>query len=190
MKTAIQLLLNFVVNAAWQVCLIALLALVADRITWSVTRIRHAVWVVALIAAIFLPVFSAVATFRSSSIPAAVKTNQRTEFIPVLTTNSAEEVSKPVAAPPFHVGSITAVAILSLAALLIVYRGSKLFRALRYMRRLKKTVSEFVPGSALRDVLERCRRVFDVENTRVVQSALVKTPSTIGVFQPLVILPP
>jgi TonB family protein len=84
---------------------------------------------------------------------------------------------------------VTAVVILSFSLLLILYRGSKLLRALVHTWRLRKAAIEFVPAGTLGDVLERSRRVFDIENVRVVKSALIKTPSTIGIFKPLVMLP-
>jgi len=64
MNTTTQLLLNFLVNAAWQICLIALVAWLAERLTRSLNRIRHLVWVLALLAAFLLPAWSAVRTLK------------------------------------------------------------------------------------------------------------------------------
>jgi TonB family protein len=189
MRTGTQLLLNFVVNAAWQICLIALLALLADRLTQSVTRIRHFVWVTALLAAIALPLLSVVAPFKPASVPVAAPAKQAGEpFVDPLTT--ATEVSQPFNTPQTRqVGQTTAFIILGLALLVMLYQSARLFRALLHTRRLRRTAIDFAPAAALSEALERCRRVFDIENVRVVQSGLVKTPSTIGILKPLVILP-
>lgn len=190
MKTTMQLLLNFVANAAWQICLITLLALLADRITRPVTKIRHWVWVTALLAAFALPLLSVVVALKPAIKAPMGPSQQIIEPLAVSPATSAANLTNPVTAPlTRQVSQNTAVIILSLTALLILYRAAKLLRALAHTRRLRRSTTDCVPDSAMAEVLERSRRIFDVENVRLVRSAMVRTPSTIGVFQPLVILP-
>jgi TonB family protein len=190
MRTLTQLLFNFVVNAAWQICLITLLALIADRVSRSVTKVRHFVWVAALIAAVVLPLLSVLAPFKSATVPAVALSKSTTEQFVNAPTLPFAETSDPVTALPSHqIGPVVPLVILGLAGLLILYRSALLVRAVLHTRRLRRTAIDFAPSSTLSEVLERCRRVFDIENVRVVRSDMVATPSTIGLLKPLVILP-
>src|SRR6185295_15261707 len=59
MKTEIQILLTFVLNALWQATLIVAFAAVADWVMRGVApRFRHYLWVVTLFACLIIPALS------------------------------------------------------------------------------------------------------------------------------------
>src|SRR5678816_4048495 len=59
MRLSSQLLLTFLLNALWQIALIALVASLGSRLLRnSVARYRHWVWATALCLAFFVPAFT------------------------------------------------------------------------------------------------------------------------------------
>src|SRR5215470_15430823 len=60
MRILTQVLLTFVLNAVWQVALIALFAFVCARLMRGTTaRLQHRIWVTALLVALVVPAWSA-----------------------------------------------------------------------------------------------------------------------------------
>ena len=70
MRSLTQLLLTLLLNAAWQVAVVTLLAacanwLLRETAAWC----RHSVWVAAIMISLVLPIISGLNTFTSSPIP-------------------------------------------------------------------------------------------------------------------------
>ena len=76
MRTISELLLTFLLNAFWQIALIAAAAALGDwLLRRTVVRYRHFLWVAALGLSLVLPLVTAVRSGRSSA-PAALPTPQ------------------------------------------------------------------------------------------------------------------
>ena len=104
MKTIVQLGLNFLLNAIWQVAAIALAAVVGNYLLRSVTRFRHALWVTALIMSLALPLLSVIVSFKGEAAPAKSadaatpqSSEAKTADKPAASANSA---TAPAATPP------------------------------------------------------------------------------------------
>src|SRR6266487_1985786 len=66
MATANQLVLTFLLNACWQVALIAAAAMLGDLLLRrTATSYRHFLWMVALVMAPLLPIFSFSSSWRN-----------------------------------------------------------------------------------------------------------------------------
>ena len=63
MKIANQLLLTFVINACWQIALIALFVALSGRLLQqSTARVKHALWVSGLLLCVAVPMLTSVAS--------------------------------------------------------------------------------------------------------------------------------
>lgn len=191
MRSLVQLLFNFVVNAFWQICLIALVALLADRLARSITRVRHFVWVAALIAAVLLPSLSLVAGWRPLAAFAGRQPQPRVETFAELRAPLAASDSAEVAAPPrrLQIGQTAAIVLLIIVTGLVLFRLAQLARSLNRVRQLRRDALDFNPPAPLPELIERCRRIFGVSRVRLVRSRCLKSAATIGIISPLVILP-
>lgn len=191
MNTTTQLLLNFLVNAAWQVCVIALVALLAERLTRSINRIRHLVWVAALVAAVLLPALSAIRTLKPAPVIATPTVKPESTSAPALVVGFPEATSSPAATSPrrLQIGQTAALVLIAIALAIVLFRLSQLWAAWWHTRRLRTSATGFTPENELRAVIERCRQVFGIGRVRIGHSQLLQTPATLGVFEPLVIIP-
>src|SRR5688500_11154482 len=74
MKTSSQLLLNFLLNAVWQIALItALASLGAWLLRSSSARYRHWLWVSALCLAFLIPVTTSIRAYFETAAPTTFK---------------------------------------------------------------------------------------------------------------------
>ena len=212
MRTLSQFLLSFLLNASWQILLIAAMASLCDRILSSTAaRYRHTVWVVALFLTLLLPLFSSVTNFTAPpqlSIAAA----PQTETEPVVTTRisslSGEEIesadAKTPAAPvapipatipernwfsPVRVKPALAAALVAIYTLLVLYALLRLGRAWRQTRKIVRASVEVELPAAAQSIIETCGRVIATRRVRVLCSNSIPVPITLGVLRPVIILP-
>src|SRR4051794_24127737 len=190
MKTISQVTLNVLLNASWQV---ALIAAVASLSSWllrdSLARHRHLVWVAALMISFAFPWISSIKradlTATASrwtratitEIPADLKAANES------TTNlTAREPSSKTAV---KVSSRTGLLLLSLYLLFLSYRSAKLIFAWRRTEAIRKSVSTAKITATIAGVIE----IVGVEKLELRTSPLASVPMTVGVRHPLVILP-
>jgi TonB family protein len=191
MRIVAQLFLNFLLNAIWQVAAIALAAVVGNFLLRSVTRFRHVLWVVALTMSLVLPLLSAIASFKSESAPAIAWQNSIDPVI-VVPANIVSSNLPPDPTPVssgFHVSQRIAIAVLIAFLALIGYRGARLFTAWIKTRIIRRSALSFEPGEDFDAIVQRCQAAFGVGKARILSSHMLKTPATVGVLNPLVILP-
>jgi len=192
MKIIPQFLVNFLLSVVWQVAMIALVAAFADRLLRSVARLRHIVWVMALLLAVALPLFSSISSLRQVSTPQLTRTETAPETGFVILDNLPETVSLPP--PPstrsgFEVAQRTAAILIACYLLVIVYRSARLFGAWLRTRRARKDARVFEPNTEVQGIVDQCREVFGGMKWRVFKSRSLRAPVTVGVLRPMVILP-
>src|SRR5215471_3649524 len=108
MNAAVQVGLNVLINAAWQLVAIALVALAADRLMRGIPRLRHVIWVAALVISLSLPLLSAVPPPRGTNAPAM------RDATVILTADIDAAVPQPVATDSsFHVSRTIAILLVS-----------------------------------------------------------------------------
>ncbi len=195
MRIASQLLLNFLLNAAWQIALIAALAaLGAWLLRESAARYRHWLWVSALCLAFFVPVVTSV-----RSALAMPEINPAMTITPVLRTeafNSPAALTESVetsvfSLPVFHLNRNVALLIIGLYGLFVLYRSFKLLRAWQTTRKIKHNAHELEPDETIAAIINKCESDLATgsRHIRVLRSETLPVPVTMGLTQPAIILP-
>ena len=188
-----ELILNFVLNASWQIAAIfAVAALGAWALKNGPARYRHTLWVVALVACFVVPLLTA-----TRLVPAWVSRVQvvAPKATPVYQTTSASinddsnvehlvtRRTKPISA------STRTALILSLAYVLVVlFRGTILARFWRRKEKLRRSGTRSGLPFEIELIAERCRSIFGVD-ARLTRSDKARVPYTIGARRPLILLP-
>jgi beta-lactamase regulating signal transducer with metallopeptidase domain len=200
--------LTFLLNATWQITVVALVAAACARLLRDApARYRHALWVAVLVLGIALPAwsqynFSVDSTeTRSSShaptvaleraAPAAIpaqagqrdNSNVRSESVFQWETLLNKRRQTLPGLPPLMFGIALAY------ALFLLYRLNALRRAWNETQKIRRsTYARTIPGE-MRDVATRCGALFNLQNARIRCSSRVDAPVTIGWWRPTIILP-
>jgi len=196
MRTISQVLLTFLLNACWQ---IALVAAVASLCAWLVrrtaARYRHFVWVAALIISLGLPLLSS-SQLLSRALFSAAATPQTAAIPPVnLEMRSTQRNSLEIAAPSndpnpsVHINGNLAAGLVVLYVIFLLYRSVKLFRAWRRTKTIKRNTREIEILEPIETIIRRCQTAVGVTRFRILCSASVPVPVTVGIRNPVVILP-
>ena len=194
MKTISQVLLTFLLNACWQ---IALVAAVASLCAWLLrrtpARYRHFVWVTALVISFGLPLLSC-SQLLSRALFSAAATPQ-TAVPPVSLEMSTQQSSLEIPAPSndpkpsVHMNGNLALGLVVLYFIFLSYRSVKLFRAWRRTKTIKGHAHEIEIREPIETIIRRCQTAIGVARFRILCSASVPVPVTVGIRIPVVILP-
>jgi beta-lactamase regulating signal transducer with metallopeptidase domain/uncharacterized membrane protein YkoI len=190
MTKASQLLLTFLANAAWQVALIYAAARACSWLLRSTSaRYRHLLWVVALSAAIILPVVTSLDFERSDY--ATPQSQYESPPVTMTVDQSVATAGGPLIASPVHLslGEQAAMILLALYLLIMFYRCIKLLRAWQRARAIARDSSPAELPEGVAAIVDECRGTLGVGAFRIHQSHSIPTPVTVGVFDPIVILP-
>ena len=206
MKTLIQLLLTFLVNASWQIILIATAAALCGWLLRdTAARYRHALWICALLLSLGIPALSFVYLVRPPSI--GKQTPRDIPPVPIVVSTIISTDVKPMDSPvpenpvrietlkpglwasPVRVNPRLAAALVTFYALFLLYRGGNFFRAWRRTRAIVAGAREFQFLAPFRLIVKRCQKSVGVSRVRILCSASVPVPITVGIINPLIILP-
>jgi TonB family protein len=204
MKTIIQILLTFVLNALWQGTLIVGFAAVGDWLLRGVApRFRHYLWVVTLLACLIIPALSCLPMATLTTAPKIASAPLGP--IPVVTsriiTPGIEDVSnrlaraEPQVRPGFSLSRSVAVpmwaafALVGLYALIVLWRLMALLRAWRRTNQIVAGAFECDFPDWVHDRISQCQTEVGVKSCRVLCSNDIAVPITVGVFDRIVILP-
>ncbi|HET6980429.1 MAG TPA: M56 family metallopeptidase [Pyrinomonadaceae bacterium] len=193
-----EFILNFVVNSAWQVTVIFVLAAAAS---WSLrngpARFRHALWITALVACLVAPLLTAthvvpewISSFQlvSSSPP------NREDVSPSVDQSNSESslVNHTSSSRRSMTVNTTSRSVLYLAFGYLVFLFVRALRLARFWVRKEKLRRSAVEGSITGDVTaaaQRCGELLNVTECRVRLSEKARVPYTIGALRPLIVLP-
>jgi TonB family protein len=191
MKTTSEVLLTFLLNAFWQIALIAAAAAFGDwLLRRTLVRYRHFLWVAALGLSLVLPLVTSVRP-AGSSAAAALPTPQ-IALEPIAITNVTPITSQTSAAgakSTFQISQSVAIGLLALYLMFLGYRGVKLFRAWARTRAARRSAIPIDPADRIQAIVASCQQAIGVTNVGIVSSASLRAPATIGIRRPLVILP-
>jgi len=191
MRISSPLVLTFLLNAFWQVALIAGLAAFGSWLLRnSVARYRHWLWASALCLAFFVPAFTAsqtlVVTFAQSNTPLILAT----DTIPPLVET---EISAPAAAIPdtFRLNQTLGFAILGIYFAFLLFRIFKLIQAWQTTRSIRHSAIELEPDDRITEIIRRCELEIGARSreVKVFRSETLPVPVTIGLLHPAIILP-
>lgn len=193
MHATSELILNFVLNAAWQiVAIFAVAVLGAWLLKNGPAKYRHTLWVVALAACLVVPLLTA-----TRFVPAWVSSVQvvapKNAVAPATAGSTVDEdvnVEHLVTRRSKSISTHTRTALFLTFAyfLVILGRGVRLARFWRRKEKLRRTAIHVGLPSEVELVAERCRRIFRVD-AAVTRSDNARVPYTIGARRPLILLP-
>jgi beta-lactamase regulating signal transducer with metallopeptidase domain len=195
MKTSSQLLLTFLLNAVWQIALIAALASFgAWLLRKSTMRYQHWLWVGALCLSVVIP---AVTAFRA--LPAGPSAVAETSFNrdltnPVLTgpiDATFERTSADASSSTFQLNRTLALFLLVAYGAFLIYRGFKLAQAWYTTRKIRNSATELEPDEDLAAIICQCETSLKLKpgRVRISHSESLPVPVTAGLFRPVIILP-
>jgi beta-lactamase regulating signal transducer with metallopeptidase domain/uncharacterized membrane protein YkoI len=199
MRSISQLLLNFLLNAIWQVTLITLTAALCARLLrGTAARYRHLLWVIALASSFGLPLLTSASLFegRTFKPETALITTQRvdpgsfsaTELTPAVTqANWLASLRQAGQLVPIST-TVTAL-IVVIFLLMLVYRSVKLFIAWRMARAIAASAYPVELPASVQTVVSECQEALGISRVRILCSSAVAVPITFGIRAPLVILP-
>jgi bla regulator protein blaR1 len=192
MRISSQLLLTFLLNAVWQVALIAGLAAFGSWLLRnSVARYRHWLWASALCLAFFVPAFTASQTLFDNVTQS--NTPLTFETIPPLVTETVPLVSTTTTSLPgtFRLSQTVGFALLAGYFGFLLYRIFKLIQAWQTTRSIRRTAVELEPDARIEEITRRCELEIGTRSRKVklFRSETLPVPVTIGLFHPAIILP-
>lgn len=191
------LLLTFLLNACWQILLItAVGALCAWLLRSAAARWRHVVWVVVLVLSFCLPALTALrlpgpATSLTPGIvagPSSVGSSLSAAPGPIGPSESLPGwPNKTKVMIPLDSDFATVLVVLYM--LFLSYRAVRLFSAwVKTKRIVRDSYPMAFPERVLR-IIERCQTAVGIKPCRVLCSASLAVPITVGGRNPIVILP-
>jgi beta-lactamase regulating signal transducer with metallopeptidase domain len=202
MTTSSQLLLTFLLNALWQIALIAALAsLGVWLLRRSAMRYQHWLWVGALCLSLLVPVVTAVRSLQSGDLSGAEPTFLRTQagsqrelINPVLTTEPVPFQSPStvgVSDWSFQLNSTLALILLIAFGTLLLFRVFRLVQAGFTTRKVRQSAVAWERDEAVDAIIRECATRINLDPNRIAvcSSATVAVPITLGLFQPVIILP-
>jgi len=194
-----RLLLSFLLNACWQIALVATAAALCGwLLRGTAARHRHLLWVIALVSSFCLPLLasSRLLEGKSSDQARAQVTTQRANadsFSPAQLIPADIQAARP--APPQRANSFVPVS-RNMAALVVVFyllllgnRGGKLFLAWRRTRAIARSAYPVDLPARVQTVIGECQAALGVSRAQIMCSTSVPAPITVGIRDPLVILP-
>jgi beta-lactamase regulating signal transducer with metallopeptidase domain len=195
MRLSSQLLLTFLLNAFWQVALIAVFASLGSWLLRnSVARYRHWVWATALCLAFLVPAFTSSRTlFDNVTQPNTPVTFERESISPF--ANEAvprlPETNSSAVAPTFKINQILGLTLLGIYFAFLLYSIVKLIQAWQTTRTIRSRATEIEANDRVAEVIRRCELEFGTRagSVRVFRSETLPVPVTTGLFHPVIILP-
>ena len=158
MRISSQLLLNFLLNAAWQIALItALASLGAWLLRSSSARYRHWLWVSAFILAFLVPLTTAIRAYFETASPAVIEPIRIREPFPVRSVDLA--IPGPEPSPfTFSLNTNLVFLLLGVYGLFVLYRGFKLVQAWHATRIIKRNALELAADDGIAAIMNKCEK--------------------------------
>jgi TonB family protein len=196
MRVISQLLLTFTLNACWQVALIAgIAALCRWLVRGTAMRYQHALWVAGLAVSIGLPLGTSAWVERERIFASETMQTQEAgagisdPMIPIHINQGTTSRASFKGDSEIKINGKLATLLLVAYGLFLFYRTARLFRAWQRTYRIKQSAKPVEPTDGLRKIIERCQRAFPGTPVRIFSSDSVLVPVTVGVLNPIVILP-
>ena len=183
-------LASFVVNAAWQIAAITLIAMLSARLLRRApSRYVHAMWLIALAACLAVPLLSVLVQVRDAQqVPpnTPVSGEARGASAPVRRgiPVSFHSFSRSVPFPATFVHVLLWVYIA-----LVILRVSQLaWAGYRTIQVRRRSLARPIP-LRLSQAAERCRRRFTTRDVPILCTRDAKGPATMGMVRPILMLP-
>jgi TonB family protein len=211
MRVEAQLLLTFLLNASWQIAMVCAFAVVCDwLLRGTAPRYRHVLWVAALFLALALPMLSSASllkTFLSSkSKPQPAESAAASVFVtrvssPDLDSMEPPAAENPASSPaveparrnflgsPIHLNKNLAAVLVTLYGLFLLYRIGQLIGAWRRTKTIVQSAIVFECTGPVEAIIRKCQTAIGIHRVRILCSSSVPVPITVGILNPVIILP-
>ena len=197
MKNSSQLILTFLLNACWQIAIVAALASFSSWLLRnSAARYRHWIWVTALFLSVGIPLttmWQVLSEISSNTISLHAITTGQPEIQPVVANQiPATAFTKSFATQEaFLLNRTAAYTILAIYFAIVVFSVARLVQAWIATRRLKNSAVALSEDRRVSEIVKTCARAIigSDPSVEVCSSTSVLVPVTIGMFNPMVILP-
>jgi len=204
MRVGAQLLLTVLLNALWQIALVAGFAAVCDwLLTGTAARYRHALWVAALFFSMILPALSSaslIKTYLSSKPGPEPSTASAPLFVTRMSSPDLDSLELPAPAKsaspaametvrrnflasPIHLNRNLAALLVGLYALFFLFRMGQLIRAWQRTRRIVQGAFPFEYTAPVETIIKNCQTAIGVHRVRILGSTSVPVPVTVGIFK-------
>ena len=192
MRIISQFLLTFLLNSLWQIALIAALATFGGWLLRnSAVRYLHWLWVSALCLAFLVPAITSLRTLGdtvSASTPTtyAILVSEELQPFP----NATAETSFPVPST-FQLNQQLGFLLLALFCPFLLYRIFKLVQAWQATSVMRRGAMELEPDPRVAEIVRLCERQAGTPSgwVKVLRSETLPVPVTIGLYEPVIILP-
>ncbi|MGH7784586.1 MAG: M56 family metallopeptidase, partial [Candidatus Binatia bacterium] len=190
METISNWFMFLLVNSIWQITAIALVSLLCDRLLRAMpARVRHSLWVAALVLAVASPLLSGIDlnTLLTSDTAAAFSTD--VEAPTTQATSSAIDENTRTAQPFIRVSQTFALSLLAAYLLLLGYRTLRLIGAFRKTRKMRQSSFAGNWSESHAKIIGECKIACGVKNVEIRCSSQVPSPATFGARRPTIVLP-
>lgn len=205
METISRLIAAFLLNACWQIALIAAAAYLGGWLLRKITaRQRHVLWIVALALCFLIPALSSLwfsreansgqgplvngATANRHSIDQP-RTGSSDAPRPPETAMQSPRPTEPKTTPLIRINRILANSLAALYFAFLCWRGGRLFRAWRRTRTIATSSYPIDRSELTQSIIRKCQAAIKGTRAGFLCSRSVPVPVTIGALKPLVILP-
>ena len=208
MRPLTQAMLTFLLNAIWQAALVVAFAVFAVWLLRGIAaQYRHALWIVTLLVCLILPVFSSGTARKPITLRNSVDAHGASGPV-VITRILTPDVEVADAA---RVGALTstdpaakrrlfswnslnlsarvAFTILGIYLAFLLCKLLLLLRAWRRTQSILRGASDSSLPDHLQVITDRCSRLIGVKRFRILHSAEVPVPITLGIANPIIVLP-
>ena len=204
METISRLVLGFLLNALWQVALVAgVAALGARMLRNGPARYRHALWVMALGMSVLLPLSTLPGSLRGHRQRwAGLEINEAPSAVTMLppAPSAASVLPPPRVAPrltdyfsrrdwPVEFSPWLAYAVLGCYWLFLLFRIARLCRAWRRTDEVRRSAQTRPLPAWMASSVWRCQVALGLGHVSILCSSRVTGPVTLGAHEPLIILP-
>lgn len=194
MASVSEFVVNYVVNATWQIAAIAVVALLGSLLLRNgPARYRHVLWVATLVFCVAVPVLT-----TTHAVPA-----DQSVFIKPVPASEPQIVSTPLSTEPdlslSHLTQRRTRVVTSEPKttlwLALAYAMFLAWRVIRFVRfwqrktRLKSSADLVNLPLEAEPEARRCRAILRIGRVDLKQSSSARVPYTIGAYRPLIVLP-
>lgn len=199
MRAISQLLLTFLLNACWQIVLVTLAtALCAWLLRGTAARYLHLLWVIALASSFGLPLLTSSHLLDGKSseqarAQVATQTPSAGTFLADQLIPADTQAARPVGLRQANsfvpISRNMAALVVVFYLLLLGYRSGKLFVAWRRTEAIAGSAYPVDLSASVQTVIGECQAALGISRVRIMCSPSVAVPITVGIRDPLVILP-
>lgn len=191
-----EFILNFVLNSAWQIPVIFVVAVLASwLLKTGPARYRHTLWVVTLVAALLVPLLTTtrvvpewISSFQiaSSTVSPAAIDNRGSAAV----ANAEAAIDHTSRRRTTVTTTPRSIQLLALIFVLFVFmRGLRLARFWYRKEKLRQSATRTGVTPEIETAARRCRDLLNVQQADVTLSSKARVPYTIGALRPLIVLP-